>query len=128
MMYMFASCLPTALLPHSIPFTRYVKNHILDPLGLTDSTYYHDVAAESHVLAQGFTRRGIDSLDEVFAGEPVALEYWQPIVNEETNGKNNTITLFCSLTLLCSPCGSRRAYHEWKGCRDLAAGFSSQRG
>jgi len=37
-MYAILSYLPTALLPSKIPFARYVKQHIFDPLGMTSTT------------------------------------------------------------------------------------------
>ena len=85
-MYAIASYLPTVLLPDSIPFARYVKQHIIDPLGLTSTTFSPSVAAQSHVLAQGFTRRG--ATEDLFAvGEPVALDFWAGNVTEDGNGE-----------------------------------------
>ncbi|KAF8913691.1 beta-lactamase/transpeptidase-like protein [Mucidula mucida] len=84
-MYAIMSHLPTALLPSKIPFTRYVKQHIFDPLGLS-ATYSPMVAAQGHVLAQGFGRDGANRTENVFAmGTPRALEYWSKNVTEDGN-------------------------------------------
>jgi CubicO group peptidase (beta-lactamase class C family) len=45
---------------YGIPFTRYVKEHILDPLGMSDTTYDPEVAARTGRRADGFVRTGRD--------------------------------------------------------------------
>ena len=56
-MYNLLSYLPTALLPSRISFSRYVKQHIFDPLGLSSTTYSCDVARASGNLADGMVRQ-----------------------------------------------------------------------
>lgn len=90
-MYTIASLLPTTLLPDPITFTSYVKQHILDPLGLTSTTYSHVVAAQAHVLAQGFSRHGVNVSEDPFAtGEPVALEFWAGNATENNGEQSST--------------------------------------
>jgi CubicO group peptidase (beta-lactamase class C family) len=45
---------------YGIPFTRYVKAHILDPLDMSDTTYDPEVAARTGRRADGFVRVGRD--------------------------------------------------------------------
>jgi len=56
-MYNLLSYLPTVLLPSRIPFARYVKQHIFDPLGLSSTTFSCDVAHASGRLADGMFRQ-----------------------------------------------------------------------
>ncbi|KIY70088.1 beta-lactamase/transpeptidase-like protein [Cylindrobasidium torrendii FP15055 ss-10] len=67
-MYMLASYLPTAAL--GIPYAHYVKEHILDPLGLHATTFSTDVASSGHILAQGFAAPGLGMTEQP------ALELW----------------------------------------------------
>jgi CubicO group peptidase (beta-lactamase class C family) len=57
-MYSLLSYLPTLVLPSKIPFTRYVKQHIFDPLDMTSTTYSYDIANASGQLAEGMTKQG----------------------------------------------------------------------
>ena len=75
-MYMILSYLPTALLPSKIPFARYAKEHILDPLGMTSTTYSSQAAAASGQLADGIARQVINTGDEKVIFR--ALPYWFP--------------------------------------------------
>ncbi|KAF9022866.1 beta-lactamase/transpeptidase-like protein [Hymenopellis radicata] len=80
-MYAIASYLPTTLV--GVPFARYVKEHIFDPLNLS-ATYSSIVASESGHLAQGFDRDGIEYTGDFFTtGTPVAIPYWNPDVDED---------------------------------------------
>lgn len=45
---------------YGIPFTRYVKEHIFDPLGTSDTTYDPEVAARTGRRADRFVRAGRD--------------------------------------------------------------------
>ena len=84
-MYMILSYLPTAVLPSKIPFARYVKEHILDPLGMTSTTYSSQVAAASGQLADGMARQVINTGDKnvIFR----TLPYWFPS-GEDGNSKS----------------------------------------
>lgn len=72
---MIASYLPTAVL--GVPYARYVKEHILDPLGLEATTYSTDVASSGLVLAQGFAAPGLGMTEQP------ALEFWEGAVTED---------------------------------------------
>ncbi|KAG6840030.1 hypothetical protein C0991_009475 [Blastosporella zonata] len=82
--YTVLSYLPTALLPSKIPFARYVKQHIFDPLGLTSTTFSYDIAKLGH-LADGMTRQGINVSENVFVGTPKALPFWNTKSGEDGN-------------------------------------------
>lgn len=72
-----------------IPFARYVKEHIFDPLGLNSTTYSGDVASETGNLADGFGREGINISDDIFrSGIPRALPYWNMIGGEDGDGED----------------------------------------
>ncbi|KAF7374353.1 Beta-lactamase class penicillin binding protein [Mycena sanguinolenta] len=87
MMYTVLSYLPTALLPHKPPFARYVKEHILDPLGMNSSTYSFAIANATGNLAQGFARVGINVTENpVGPGTTRVLPYLTPGVTEDGNG------------------------------------------
>lgn len=86
-MYTTLSYLPTVLLPSKIPFARYVKQHILDPLGLSYTTYSYDVAKTGH-LADGFTRQNINFSDNPFVGNPKTYPYWSTIGGEDGNSES----------------------------------------
>ena len=83
-MYVILSYLPTALLPSKIPFARYVKEHIFDPLGMTSTTYSSQVAAASGQLADGIARQVINTGDAKFIFR--ALPFWFP-TGEDGNSK-----------------------------------------
>ncbi|KAF9463772.1 beta-lactamase/transpeptidase-like protein [Collybia nuda] len=55
MMYMVLAHIPEVLM--KMPFARFVKQHIFDPLGMTSTTYSADGANASGELADGFTRQ-----------------------------------------------------------------------
>jgi len=75
-MYAILSYLPTALLPSKIPFARYVKEHIFDPLGMTSTTYSSQVAIASGHLADGMARQVINTGDAKVIFR--ALPFWFP--------------------------------------------------
>ncbi|KAE9386331.1 beta-lactamase/transpeptidase-like protein [Gymnopus androsaceus JB14] len=80
--YTILSYIPEVLL--KIPFARYVKEHIFDPLGLNSTTYSGDVASETGNLADGFGREGINISKNIFrSGTPRALPYWNMIGGED---------------------------------------------
>ena len=65
-MYMLLAYLPTAILPGNPPFARYVKERIIDPLGLNSTTYSPLVANRSGHLADPVAREGIDAGKGIF--------------------------------------------------------------
>ncbi|KAG5650787.1 hypothetical protein H0H81_011070 [Sphagnurus paluster] len=83
-MYTLASYLPTLLLPSKIPFARYVKQNIFEPLGMKSSTYSYDIAKLGH-LADGIARQGINYTDLLGSGTPRALPYWSTQGGEDGN-------------------------------------------
>ncbi|KAJ6469361.1 beta-lactamase/transpeptidase-like protein [Mycena sanguinolenta] len=86
MMYTVLSYLPTALLPDKPPFARYVKEHILDPLGMNSSTYSFAVANATGNLADGFARVNINVTESpVGPGTTRVLPYLTPSVTEDGN-------------------------------------------
>lgn len=94
-MYILLSYIPTSLLPSKIPFTRYVKQHILDPLGMTSTTYSSVVASASGRLADGMARQVIGT-----GGAPVifrSIPYWFPS-GEDGNVLSGATGLISSAT------------------------------
>ncbi|KAG6844992.1 hypothetical protein H0H87_001935 [Tephrocybe sp. NHM501043] len=83
--YTVLSYLPTALLPSKLPFARYVKQHIFEPLNLTSTTFSYDIAKLGH-LADGMTRQGINFSENAFVGTPRALPFWSTRGGEDGNG------------------------------------------
>ncbi|KAF8884170.1 beta-lactamase/transpeptidase-like protein [Infundibulicybe gibba] len=87
-MYAIISHLPTALLPSKIPFTRYVKANIFDPLGLNSTTYSFDVANATGNLADGMSRqRTPDEIrtNPLGSGIPRPLPFFSPAGGEDGN-------------------------------------------
>ncbi|KAF8884173.1 beta-lactamase/transpeptidase-like protein [Infundibulicybe gibba] len=87
-MYAVLSYLPTVLLPSKIPFARYVKANIFDPLGLRSTTYSFNVANVTGRLADGMTRQLTSA--EVLAnplagGIPRPLPYFSQNGDEDGN-------------------------------------------
>jgi CubicO group peptidase (beta-lactamase class C family) len=71
MMYTVLSYLPTLVLPSKTPFTRYLKEHIFDPLAMSSTTYSYEVANASGQLADGMTKQGNFSRN-IFANRTVS--------------------------------------------------------
>ncbi|KAF8877044.1 beta-lactamase/transpeptidase-like protein [Infundibulicybe gibba] len=87
-MYMVLSHLPTALLPSKIPFARYVKANIFDPLGLGWTTYSFDAANATGNLADGMSRQRTPEeirSDPLGPGIPRPLPYFSPTGGENGN-------------------------------------------
>ncbi|KAF8884172.1 beta-lactamase/transpeptidase-like protein [Infundibulicybe gibba] len=87
-MYAIISHLPTALLPSKIPFARYVKANIFDPLGLTSTTYSFDVASATGNLADGMSRQRtpVEIRANPFGpGIPRPLPYFSQLGGEDGN-------------------------------------------
>ena len=89
-MYAILSYLPTALLPSRIPFARYVKQHIFDPLGMTSTTFSSQVAAASGQFADAIARQVINTGDEKVIFR--ALPFWFPS-GEDGHGKSLAILI-----------------------------------
>ncbi|KAG6819429.1 hypothetical protein H0H93_011956 [Arthromyces matolae] len=88
-MYTTMSYLPTKLL--KTPFTRYVKQHILDPLGLSSTTFSYDLARKGH-LADGFTRINVNYTINPFVGTPKPFSFWAPTGGEDGNAAGGVIS------------------------------------
>lgn len=101
-MYTVLSYLPTALLPSQIPFTRFVKEHIFDPLDMTSTTYSYDIAVSSGQLSDGMARRGFNTSVDIFGGIPTALPYWSTSGGEDGTGKSNIRPTLDATRLTCS--------------------------
>ncbi|RDB17702.1 hypothetical protein Hypma_001016 [Hypsizygus marmoreus] len=84
-MYTVLSYLPPKLL-NGKPFARYVKEHILDPLGLTSTTYSFQKANSNGQRADGMARKDLDLYTDVFAGTPAAAKYWASQTDGEDGG------------------------------------------
>ncbi|KAF8884175.1 beta-lactamase/transpeptidase-like protein [Infundibulicybe gibba] len=87
-MYAIISYLPTALLPSKVPFARYVKANIFDPLGLNSTTYSFDVANATKKLADGMSRQRTPaeiSVNILAGGIPRPLPYFSQNGGEDGN-------------------------------------------
>ncbi|KAF7348644.1 Beta-lactamase domain-containing protein [Mycena venus] len=85
-MYAVLSYLPTVLLPHKPPFAQYAKEHILEPLGMSATTYSFPVANATGNMAEGFARVGINVTENpVGPGTTRVLPYLTPNVTEAGN-------------------------------------------
>ncbi|KAG6826577.1 hypothetical protein H0H92_015277, partial [Tricholoma furcatifolium] len=106
-MYTLLSYLPTVLLPSKIPFARYVKEQIIDPLGLTSTTYAYDVA-KSGQLADGFSRQNINYSSNPFLGTPKKFPFWTTFggVNASSeDGNKVAVTVSYTLSRVLSAAG-----------------------
>ncbi|KAG5643819.1 hypothetical protein DXG03_009596 [Asterophora parasitica] len=83
-MYTLLSYLPTVVLSSKIPFARYVKAHIFEPLGLTSTTYSYDVAKLGH-LADGIAKSEVNLTADPFGGTPRAIPFWFQKGGEDGN-------------------------------------------
>jgi CubicO group peptidase (beta-lactamase class C family) len=84
-MYTMLSYLPTLVLPSKVPFARYVKEHIFDPLGMSSTTYSYDVAKASGQLADGLTKQGNLYGNSTANGTLRALPFWAQTGGEDGN-------------------------------------------
>lgn len=86
-MYTLLSHLPTLLLPSKIPFARYVKQHIFDPLGMDSTSYSYIVANSTGLLADGMTKQLTENSTDPFGnGTTRAIPYWAKTGGEDGNG------------------------------------------
>ncbi|KAJ7185375.1 beta-lactamase/transpeptidase-like protein [Mycena filopes] len=86
-MYTLLSALPPLLA--GIPFETYVNDFMLEPLGMTSTTYYSKIAAESGHLAEGLGRDGVNRTEDPFGvGRVQPLPYWAP--NDGVPGNANS--------------------------------------
>ncbi|KAJ7038058.1 beta-lactamase/transpeptidase-like protein [Mycena alexandri] len=86
-MYTLLSALPEVLV--GIPFETYVNDFILEPLGMTSTTYYSKLAKESGHFADGLGRDGVNRTQDAFGvGRVRPLPYWAP--NDGVPGNANS--------------------------------------
>ncbi|KAK0458282.1 beta-lactamase/transpeptidase-like protein [Desarmillaria tabescens] len=79
-MYTLLSYLPTVVLPSRTPYTQYVKEHIFDPLGLSSTTFFGNIALESGNLAEGISRDKVNRTEDLFGqGTLRSMPYWIPV-------------------------------------------------
>lgn len=87
-MYTLLSYLPPLLLPSKTPFTRYVKEHIFEPLGMNSTTYSFERANGTGNLADGFAVQITNGSGDPFGNGTVrVLPYWSPEGGEDGNGE-----------------------------------------
>ncbi|KAF9463777.1 beta-lactamase/transpeptidase-like protein [Collybia nuda] len=85
-MYTVLSYLPTLLLNSDIPFARYVKRNIFDPLGMNFTTYSYETARATGNLADGMLRYGVNVSENPFGNGTVRYPpYWSTRGNEDGN-------------------------------------------
>jgi CubicO group peptidase (beta-lactamase class C family) len=85
-MYTVLSSLPLSLLGPEIPFARYVKQHIFDPLGMSSTTYSYDVSNSTGQLADGMTRQDANiSKNPPELGTVRAFPFWSTAGGEDGN-------------------------------------------
>jgi CubicO group peptidase (beta-lactamase class C family) len=73
-MYTLLSALPPVLA--DIPYADYVQKYILDPLGLSSTTYSYNLARESGNLVDGFGRQDVNKTEDLFGlGTPRRLDF-----------------------------------------------------
>lgn len=105
-MYVVLSYLPTVLLPNKPPFGRYVKEHILDPLGMNSSTYSFAVANDTGRMADGFARENINTTENPLGpGTTRVLPFFFPNSTEDGDSEpffvwTSVMELICGLCLL----------------------------
>jgi CubicO group peptidase (beta-lactamase class C family) len=88
-MYVVLSYLPTVLLPNKPPFGRYVKEHILDPLGMNSSTYSFTVANGTGRMADGFAREKINTTENPLGpGTTRVLPFFFPNSTEDGDSES----------------------------------------
>ncbi|KAJ7712564.1 beta-lactamase/transpeptidase-like protein [Mycena metata] len=86
-MYTLLSALPEVLV--GIPFETYVNDFILEPLGMTATTYYSKLAKDSGHLADGLGRDGVNQTQDPFGvGRVRPFPYWAP--NDGIPGNANS--------------------------------------
>jgi CubicO group peptidase (beta-lactamase class C family) len=76
-MYGVLSYLPTQLLPSKPPIARYVKQYILDPLGMASTTYSFATANATGLLSDGM------AMDANATAR--VLPFWYPAGGENGN-------------------------------------------
>ncbi len=85
---MVLSSLPTNLLKHKPSFARYVKDNIFVPLGLKDTTYSFGIANASGLMAESFTREGVNlTANPLAPGTPRPVPWLLPQGGEDGNSK-----------------------------------------
>ncbi|KAJ7070108.1 beta-lactamase/transpeptidase-like protein [Mycena amicta] len=90
--YTVLSHLPLALT--GTPFEHYVDKFILQPLGMTSTTYFHERAEESGRLADGFSRDGVNKSRDLFElGQARVLPFWDQTENESGRSSSSPTLL-----------------------------------
>ncbi|KAG6906760.1 hypothetical protein DXG01_012263 [Tephrocybe rancida] len=97
-MYTTLSSLPPLLLPSQQPFARYVKEFILDKLGMNRTTYDYDLANVDGLRADGMARQGIDVYMDPFGGTPRAAQYW----TAKTGGEDGSVLSGAGGVITCA--------------------------
>ncbi|KAF9269747.1 beta-lactamase/transpeptidase-like protein [Marasmius fiardii PR-910] len=86
-MYTLLSYLPTALIPSRPSFGRYVRDHVLNPLGLHSTTYSPRVARGSGNLADPLAREGVNKTENIFGkGKPRVMRFPGWFLDEGEDG------------------------------------------
>ncbi|KAF7366888.1 Beta-lactamase class penicillin binding protein [Mycena sanguinolenta] len=76
-MYTVLSYFPPLLT--GVPFETYVTDNILEPLGMSSTTYFSKPAADSGHLADGMGRDGVNQTEDLFGmGQVRAYPFWAP--------------------------------------------------
>ncbi|KAF8056683.1 beta-lactamase/transpeptidase-like protein [Lyophyllum atratum] len=97
-MYTTLSYLPPLMLPSKQPFARYVKEFILDPLGMNQTTYDYNLANSNGQRADGMAREGLDVYTDPFAGTPRAAQYW----TAKTGGEDGSVLAGAGGVVTCA--------------------------
>ncbi|GLB39321.1 putative beta-lactamase [Lyophyllum shimeji] len=97
-MYTTLSYFPPLLLPSKQPFARYVKEHILDPLGMNQTTYDYNLANSNGQRADGMAREGLDVYKDPFAGTSRAAQYW----TSKTGGEDGSVLAGAGGVITCA--------------------------
>ncbi|KAF5380041.1 hypothetical protein D9615_006156 [Tricholomella constricta] len=97
-MYTTLSYLPSLLLPSKPRFARYVKESLLDKLGMNRTTYDYELADAEGLRADGMARQGINVYTDPFAGTPRAAQYW----TSKTGGEDGSVLSGAGGVITCA--------------------------
>lgn len=100
-MYTVLSFLPPLLVGPGVPFARYVKQNIFDPLGMNSTTYSYEIANSTGELADGMTRQDVNRSNNPFElGTVRAFPFWSPTGGEDGNRELNLWASFLTHILI----------------------------
>ncbi|KAL0571496.1 hypothetical protein V5O48_010472, partial [Marasmius crinis-equi] len=86
-MYALLAYLPEVLHPSRPTIARYVKEHILDPLGMDSTTYSPHAARQSGNLADPLAREGVNKTEDIFGkGKPRAMRFFTWFLDQGEEG------------------------------------------